>query len=504
VNETVAAGGSASTQAGPLAFRAEGTFRRFSDLDTPTGPVPNTSGETWEAAVGAGLPGEHWHGGASYRFYRNDYGIPGGFVGGHATGVDVSMRRHALHGETEWHRDGMFLSSVGLDGGYTRYHHTELEPSGAIGTEFDQDLFQGELVARHGARGVLREGALGFRGQYRDIATGGSLRTPSTWDYSLAGFLVEELGPDVLRFQVGLRYDYAYYEPRDTTSFVSAGGERIPVEPRSFGSVSGSAGLLWAVSDVARIGASVSRAYRTPDFNELYSNGPHLAANSYDVGDPSLDQETGLGFDLFTRVSHDRVQGEVAAYWNVLSDYIFPSSRGRAELGAQGGRPRFQYTNEDARFVGVEGELLAALAGPIRLEASGSLVEATFTSDRAPIPIIDGADTTFVAASEYPPLIPPPQGRVGLRLEQPGRFVGAGVKLVARQDRLGDFETPTDGYALFDATAGLRIVRGSMLHTLTLRLDNVFDTEYRDHLSRIKEIMPGPGRSVSLLYRLAF
>jgi iron complex outermembrane receptor protein len=506
VNDGLTGGGYLTWGMGPLGLRVEGSGRNYANVRTPDGRVANTGGRTWDLSLGAGIPGEHLHGGAAYRFYGSDYGIPGGFVGGHETGVDISMRRHALHLQGELHRDQSLISAIDADGGFTHYTQSELEPSGAVGTTFDQDLVQGELVARHTPLGfgLVREGAVGVRGQFRDIRTGGSLRTPSTWDYSLAAFLVEELGPDVLRFQLGLRFDHARYEPRDTSSFVTAGGERIPVRPRTFGSLSGSAGLLWSPTSSVRVGASASRAYRTPDFNELYSNGPHLAANSYDVGDPSLGQETGLGFDVFVRLSHERVRAEIAAYRNMLSDYVFPSSRGRAELGTQGGRPRFQYTNEDARFLGMEGELLVALTQWLRLEGSGSVVRARFTSDRAPIPVFDGVDTTFVAASEFPPLIPPAQGRVGLRIDQPGRFAGVGAKLVARQGRLGDFETPTAGYALFDANAGVRLVRGGTLHTITLRVDNVFDERYRDHLSRIKDIMPGPGRSVSLLYRMVF
>jgi iron complex outermembrane receptor protein len=502
-NDGLTGAGYVTSGVGPVAIRLEGTARRYANLGTPLGRVPNTGGRTWDLALGIGLPGERADGGLSYRYYRNAYGIPGGFVGGHATGVDIEMRRHALHATGELHRQGL-LSPLGFDGGVTRYHHTELKPSGAVGTVFDQDLVQGEIVARHARVAGLREGAFGVRAQYRDIRTGGSLRTPSTWDVALAGFAVEEFGSEALRMQAGLRYDFARYEPGDTASFVTAGGQRIPVRVRTFGSVSGSAGLLWVASDILRFGASLSRAYRTPDFNELYSNGPHLAANSFDVGDPSLGQETGFGLDAFVRVTHDRVRAEVAAFRNVLSDYVFPSSRGRAELGAQGGRPRFQYTNEDARFVGFEGEVLVALTRALRAEASGSVVSAVFTSDRAPIPVFDGTDTTFVAASRYPPLIPSPQGRLGLRLDGPGNFAGVGAKLVGRQSRLGDFETTTAGYTLFDASAGLRLVRGGTLHTITLRLDNALDAEYRDHLSRIKEIMPGPGRSLSLLYRMVF
>ena len=79
-----------------------------------------------------------------------------------------------------------------------------------------------------------------------------------------------------------------------------------------------------------------------------------------------------------------------------------------------------------------------------------------------------------------------------------------GARLAARQDRTGDFEAPTSGYGVGFATVGYRFLHRDQFHTLTLRIDNLFDTEYREHLSRIKEIMPEPGRNLSLLYRLAF
>jgi iron complex outermembrane receptor protein len=55
-----------------------------------------------------------------------------------------------------------------------------------------------------------------------------------------------------------------------------------------------------------------------------------------------------------------------------------------------------------------------------------------------------------------------------------------------------------------DLSAGVRAVVGARLHTLTLRVDNLLDQEYRDHLSRVKAVLPEAGRNVSLLYRVAF
>jgi iron complex outermembrane receptor protein len=41
-------------------------------------------------------------------------------------------------------------------------------------------------------------------------------------------------------------------------------------------------------------------------------------------------------------------------------------------------------------------------------------------------------------------------------------------------------------------------------HQAVVTVENIFDTEYRQHLSRIKWVMPEPGRNVKLLYRLNF
>ena len=487
-----------------LAWRGEASGRWAGNTRTPVGELVNTGVTTYSGALGAAGVGAFGHAGGSYRFYSNQYGIPGGFVGGHPQGVDIEMFRHAVRGEAERHQlDGLF-STAKASAQYTHYRHTEFEPSGSVGTRFKQQLAATEFSLRHRPSGVLAQGAVGVRAQYRDIQTGGSLRTPSTYDLSLAGFAIEELGQGAARLQVGARYDWARFVPRDTTAFVSAGGERIPVRPRTFGSLSGSAALLYVLGPAFRVGASVARAFRTPDFNELYSNGPHLADNSFNVGSPSLGPEAGFGTDVFVRLSASRLRGEIAAFRNVLSDYIFPSSRGRAELGAQGGRPRFQYTNEDARFLGIEGDIEWNVAGPLVLEATASYVEAVFTSTRDSIPVITLVDTSFVAPSPYPPFIAPLHGHVGLRFEPRPWFVGVTARGAARQDRLGDFEEPTAGHVVGDFTAGVRVLVGGRFHAATLNVANAFDTEYRDHLSRIKAIMPEPGRSISLLYRLEF
>ncbi|MGQ0560966.1 MAG: TonB-dependent receptor [Gemmatimonadota bacterium] len=504
VNRGLSGGGFVTTALADFALRGEASLRTSGNVDTPAGELVNTAARTFNLAAGVARAGNWGHAGASYRFYRNDYGIPGGFVGGHEAGVDIEMQRHTVRAQSEFHpKQSALFSTLSANLVGTTYNHRELERSGAIGTEFDQQTVSGELQARHYPRGLFTQGALGMRAQYRDVRTGGSLRTPSTYDVSLAGYVVEEAASGPLTLQIGARYDWTRYVPRDSTT-ITVGGMEVPVRERSFGSVSGSLGVLYALAENSRIGASVSRAYRTPDYNELYSDGPHLAANSFDVGNPDLTNETGIGVDVFARYTGDRVRGNVAVFRNQLANYIFPSSQGRVERGPQRGRPRLQYANEDARFIGAEGEIEWNVANGWVLHATASYVRAEFTSARDSIALFEGQDTLLLAPSPYPPLIPPLNGRAGVRYESPRYFGGADVRWAARQHRTGDFETPTAGYRIVNLNAGVRFEQGVRFHTITLRVENLLNTEYREHLSRIKDIMPQPGRNISLLYRLNF
>ncbi|MEZ4455268.1 MAG: TonB-dependent receptor [Gemmatimonadales bacterium] len=493
VNRGGTLGGFATAGFGQLAARVEATVRAAGDTRTPVGRLTNTDLRTVDLAAGASLVRERGHAGLSYRFFDTEYGIPGGFVGGHETGVDVAFTRHTIRASAETHPSNGRWESLTADGGLTLYDHTEFEPSGAVGTRFNQTFATATLRARHHGLLGAASGAVGLSGLFRSIRTGGGYRTPSTIDFSVAGFAVQEYGRGPLRFQAGLRYDMARYVPQQQRP-INLGDVQVPTAPRTFGSLSGSLGVLADLGAGLKLGASVARAHRTPDFNELYSNGPHLAANSYDVGDPRLEAESGFGLDGFVRFDRSRIRAEVAAFRNRLSNYVFPSSRGRVVIGRQGGRPIFQYTNEGALFSGIEGNLGIHLVDRLVLDATASYVAARFTSDRATIPVItlDPPDTTFVVASSFPPLIPPAFGTTELRYESPAFFFGAGVRWAARQGRTGDFESPTDGYVVGDLHAGVRLLLGGRFHAVTVRVDNLTNRQYQDHLSRIK-IEPQPG-----------
>ena len=48
------------------------------------------------------------------------------------------------------------------------------------------------------------------------------------------------------------------------------------------------------------------------------------------------------------------------------------------------------------------------------------------------------------------------------------------------------------------------ITTGHTHHSLIVSLDNLFNTEYRNHLSRIRSVMHETGRSIKAHYKLSF
>jgi len=479
---TDALGGSAHLRFGltdHIPLRLELGGRTSGDLRTPMGALSNTEVETWNVGAGAAWVEERGHLGGAVQAYRNHYGIPGGFVGGHEEGVRIEMERVSSRADGRLEGEWGPFRSVDVDAAYTWYRHLEIEPPNIIGTFFKLQTTSGDVLARHEAWGPFSNGAVGARASLEDFNFAGGLSTPDTRRTTLAAYVFEEVDLDPIRLEAGLRYDWARANPSEDDPDSPIG----VIRDRTFHAASGSLGLLYDLGGGLATGASVSRAFRTPDVNELYSEGPHLAAYAFEIGNPSLENEVGTGIDVFARVERERVSAELTGFRNAISGFIYPSETGDT---SRTNLPIYQFRGDDAVLTGFEGRLDWSVVGHLTFHGTLSYVEGVRDDD---IPL---------------PLIPPLQGRLGLEYEHPRWFVRGETSLAARQDRIDEFETETPGYAVLDASAGLRVTVRGLLHVITVSADNLTDREYRNHLSRVKEIMPEAGRGLSVTYRVVF
>jgi iron complex outermembrane recepter protein len=511
----VSSGAAVLAPVGPVAVRLEGAARRTDDVRTPLGVLGSSALDAVNVAGGAALITRWGRVGVSARHYTLDHGVPGEFAGeqipgAHPGGVEIESRRTTARLEAAYQAGVGPFRSIELNAGIVRYVHDEIEGRGPdgerwIGTHFDQLSGEAGLVARHDhARGgLLREGAVGIDYRARDLRAGGSapgLR--SAQEHAFAGYIYEEIGRDPFRLQAGVRFDVIRIDPFDTSPIRVGSGDdarELPVAPRGFEAVSGSIAALWNPTPAVTLGLNAARSFRAPAVGELFSDGPHLADFSFDIGNPTLDAETGHGVDLFARIGTTQVEVEAAVFVNAVSGYIYYDATG--ELDPRFRRfPVFQARSHDALFRGAEGRIQWQPASRIVIDATSSFVTAERRPTRDPLPSI-----------------PPLTASATVRYERSGGFASIGWRGAAAQRRVpGTVATangvdgsitpqlPTTGYALWDAGAGLRWNDGPRFHSVTLNLRNAFDAVWRDHLSRTKDIAPQPGRNVQLLYRIHF
>lgn len=480
---TGSAGGSATTVfavAEQVPVRVEVAARTGGDLKTPLGTLPNTGGDLWSGGAGSAYVAQWGHVGASFRGYRNDYGIPGGFVGGHAEGVRIEMQRAASKLRAVVDRPAGFFEDIRFDATHTWYEHREIEPPDILGTLYTRQTASGEVLGRHARWGPFSAGAVGARLSWEDFGYGGSLYTPDTQRGKVSVYFLEEADLGSVQIEWGLRYDWTGTDPleQDRTSDI---GE---IRNRGFHAISGSLGVLYRTGAGLTLGASAVRASRAPDINELYSEGPHLAAYSFEVGNPSLDGEVGRGLDVFLRFESNRLRGEVTGFYNDIKEYVYGEDTGRLSRVLL---PIYQFRGSDAVFSGFEATLDVDAGRGLAIEAVASAVRGGLKDGGRPLP-----------------LVPPFKGHWALKYERALWFIRGEAEMAARQDRIGEFETPTEGYRVLNLSAGARLTLGGRLNVITVGLDNATDRVYRNHLSRIKEIMPEAGRGLSVTYRVVF
>lgn len=486
VNTGMSMGANVYGSNGLWAYKVDASGRATGNIRTPAGTLSNTAMRTGHAAVGGSTIRDWGMLGASVNFLDSRYGIPGDFVGAHPNGVKINMQRVQSDLRVDLTPKDRFFKQIEhhITGSY--YFHEELEYSNQrrthdiVGSDFIYLTLKMHSLWNHGARGLLHRGQLGYSGGVSRLTVGGYTFTPPTTETTTAVYGFEDIHFGMWTMQVSARFDVHAVIPDEERS------ARIGlIRTRTFAEPSGALRLTRTFVGGVEAGLNGMRTVRIPSVKELFSEGPHLPAYSYEVGDPDLGAERGWGGEVFARVATERAGVQLGAYVNLIEDYLYPRNTG--EFAIQRPLPIYQYTGADVVMIGMEAISEVRLSDAIHLTGTASWVEGSVASTGEPIPFI-----------------PPLSGKFGLEYSVKTLTLGAGLRAAAAQHRLGEFEEATDAFVVADLSAQAHIAKGRALHTISLKVENVANTEYRMHLSRVKSIMPEPGRSVSVLYRAYF
>ena len=442
------------------------------------GELPNSALSTRGGGLGASWFGKRAWFGASAGTYRTHYGIPPG-AHAHDEGtaeeapeiVRLDMRQDRFEFRGGLRGVGP-LQEINYRVTRSLYEHTEFEGDEVgtvfenVGTEARIEAVQNEF---HGWRG-----AIGLQYGHRDFsAIGDEAFVPPSVSRDIGLFVLQERDFGDFKLEFGARHD------------------RVGVDPENGGTVDRNAtslalGGLWHFSETMHLSVNLDRAERAPTAEELFSDGPHIATQSYETGDAGLDVETSTSAEIGLHLHQGRFEGKASVYQARYGDYIYLADTG-AELDEL---PVRAWVQGDATFTGWE------IEGRVELVENGSGLWQLSV-------FADAVDARLDNGGRLPRIAP---GRIGadLNWSLDGWRARLGAVRVADQNDVADMETATAGYTRIDAGLAYHWDVGSAGWEAFFEGRNLTDEEARVHTSYLKDLAPLPGRNLAVGLRVAF
>jgi iron complex outermembrane recepter protein len=364
-----------------------------------------------------------------------------------------------------------------------------------IDLDIEVDRIDGKLALVHPKVGIF-DGEIGIEGYDKEQRVQKGHLVPNADESGKAIYLFEEADVGQWILQWGLRYDTREVNPHALHS-------------RDFSAVGGSFGATYKLTDHWNIATNLSRGFRAPSIFELYADGVHGGVQAYQIGNVDLREETTLGGDLSLRYSDLTTNATLTLYRTYVDNYIYLANTGirrnptTGAIVATGGVPEMTNQQTDALIEGIEFSLDHHLTDATTIKGAFEIIHG---KDRR-----NDRDLTLMSANNLRLELSHNLGAFGLTRNN---TLSLNMKAVDDQQIAGSYEpfaqyntmpfgsADTAGYVLWGIGYEGEIADKKAL--LGIKVDNLFDTQYRDFLDTYKGYTLGMGRNISFSLRIPF
>ena len=464
--------------------------------DEAYGVLPNSQLEAQGGAIGGSFVGERGFFGMSVSSYNAEYGLPGHSHGHHEDEEEHGGEEHDEEGHNEEAEEGgsildlsqtrfdieaglenpfAGISAVNFRLGYNDYEHVEFEGSGEEGTVFTTKAFESRLEFTHDDFFGF-EGATGVQLSNREFSALGEEAFVQPVDTQTLGlFYVGQRSFGSLGLEAGVRYEHVEQDPTVGST-------------RDFNLGSASLGLIQPLSGGWILSGQLDYSTRAPVAEELFSDGPHLATQTFEIGDRGLNEETAANLSAMLRYNLSNLNFSLNAYITEFDDFIYEANTG-LEMDEL---PVLQWTQAGATFSGFEADAswqtMNWQGGGLSLNAGFDVVTARLNS---------GTNRNI-------PRIPPQRLRLGAVMDWNGWLAEVSWRRVSDQNDTGLGEIRTEGFDDLRLHVNYTMDIGRSSVELFLSGRNLTDDEQRYHTTFIKDLAPQPGRTVEAGARVYF
>ena len=426
--------------------------------------------------------------------YKMDYGIPPSLEG-HINGVDIEMLKNAF--QVNYHQDISLnnFSLIDIKYNYIDYGHKEFES--------DSDYFSVALSNQTNNLKIELQSAhsiIGSEFSYEQFLPEGFYWTPPTDELNISIYGYSDKRFNNFDLLGSFRFGNLFILPdQETLTYSNINGEEI--KDRSFTYLSSSIGVRKTFEKI-ELNTWLMNTMKAPKIEELYSDGPHLGSYSYEIGEPNLGLEKIYGIESSISYNQNPLSISFISFYNYSPYYYQMNKMGNCDEGFIPGESH-PCAGED--FIewgsGSIGWLYKYKTKGIKSLIKGLEFNLSYRFDNFNViydfSLVRGDDLTNNIPLSY--ITPDKQT---LNLEYTNKKISYKFRFsnVDSQNRLGEFETFTPSSFLVDFI--LSYNRDT--DNITIQFNNILNEEYLNHLSKIKSIMPEPGRNLMISYNRFF
>jgi iron complex outermembrane receptor protein len=305
------------------------------------------------------------------------------------------------------------------------------------------------------------------------------------WDLSVYGLAQYNFGERVV-IEAGVRYSYKIInvplQEASGNDHKSSNEEHIEFNG-NYSNTSLSIGSTIKINEKLLLRLNIASAFRSPNIAELTQDGVH--GTRYELGNPNLVTQRNTEADLGLHIHTTHTSLDISAYYNNVDNYIYLSPTN--DTTTQGDLI-YMYQQTPSFLYG--GEALIHLhPHPIHwlhVKASYSYVIGKQKS------------------GEYLPFIPAQRIKFEVKTTKDqlswfkNIYLLGSIQYVLPQNQPSLFEQTSPGYSIANFGLGTNIKINDQTVTFNLNISNIFNTEYIDHLSTLKDVnILDMGRSIN-------
>lgn len=520
-----------------VGYRIQGTYKRGGDISTPNYRLANTGIQELNYSLSVDYKRKNWISEIFFSQFNTKIAV---FSGSHIGNVSDLIEAIKRGTPLPIYTPEKFTYAI--DRPYQDVQHNLLKVKNTLKNRFgvlsltlgrqydfrkEVDILRGdrnltqlfklttyssELIFEHKPFLKLLTGSIGVNSLYQENLTTGTLTEPRSStvlipnfkNFTNGLFLIERIVRYNWEIESGFRYDIRHLN----VYRIPRGGQNVVNNTQNNQNFTGTLGANYRPNARWNFMANASSAWRAATVNELYSDGVHHGAASFERGDEHLVPEVALNLSFTANYVSKNFQAELHLYNNFINNFIFLSPTGRPALTIRGAFPEFIYTQTDSRFQGFDLNGIVQIVKNLSLNSKISYLKAQDLSNSQPLI-----------------QIPANRWENALRYDWKKTSVSITNLYVAKQNRVptkiifsdipsseivfikygGDFAPPPAAYSLWNVSASQQFaITAKQSLSISLTINNLLDTSYRDYLNRFRYFADEIGRNVAFRAKYSF